>query len=126
GDEVAFLRAVLAGDAVHDHRVRRDAERGREALVALRRRHAALRAEVLLGDAVELEHRHAGLERLGAELQRLVAELARARHALDLLGGLPDDRWPRPSSSSMACWISRHTSSMERSACTCTRLPVAR
>ena len=46
----------VVGDPVHDHRVRRDAERGREALVALRGRVAALRLDVLVGDAVELAH----------------------------------------------------------------------
>ena len=43
---------------------------------------------MLVGDAVELEHRHAGLEMLGDELERLLDELAGARHALDLLRDL--------------------------------------
>ena len=42
-DQVALPRAIVVRDPVHDHRVRRDAERGREALVALRGRVAALR-----------------------------------------------------------------------------------
>ena len=57
----SFARYV-ARDAVDDHRVRRDAERGRKALVALRGRDAAVRGDVLVGEPVELEHRHAGLE----------------------------------------------------------------
>ena len=37
-DDVAALEAVRPGDAVHDHRVRRGADRAREAAVALERR----------------------------------------------------------------------------------------
>ena len=97
-DQVALARAILVGDPVHDHRVRRDAERGREALVALGGRVAALRRDVLVGDAVELPHLDPGLEMLGDERERLGEERARTRHPLDLGLGLADDHGtaPRP------------------------------
>ena len=68
----------VAGDAVDDHLVRRDARRGREALVALRGRDAAVGADVLLGDPVELDHRDAGLEPL-ADVRERVGDDAPAR-----------------------------------------------
>jgi len=125
GDQVAFLRAISGRDAVHDHRVRRDAERSREALVALRRRDPASRGDVLVGNPVELEHRDADLEMLGDQLQRLVDELACARHAFDLLLGLADDH-ARACTCSSTSEISAHTSSIGRSACTWTSLPLVR
>ena len=47
------------GDAVHDHRVGRRADRAREAVVALERRLGAVRADELLGGVVELGGRDA-------------------------------------------------------------------
>ena len=81
----------------------------------------------LVGDPVELEHRDAGLELVGDELERLPDELARARHPLDLLGGLADDHASaRASTCSSAFEISDQTSSIGRSACTFTSFPVVR
>src|SRR5581483_11005399 len=115
-------------DTVHDHRVRRDAERGRKALVALRRRDSALRADVLLREAVQLEHRHAGLEALADERERLGDERAGASHPLDLGLRLADDHdaTSRSRAASSAWPISANTSGIVRSACTFTSLPVAR
>src|SRR5207302_4908090 len=90
-DHVAVLRPVVAGDAVDDHLVRGDADRGREALVALRRRAGIVRADVVLGDAVELRHRATGLELLLEERERARDDHARRRHQLDLARALPDD-----------------------------------
>ena len=68
---------------MHDHRVRGDAERGGESLVALGGRIAAFRLDVVVCDAVELAHLDSGLELLGDERKRLGDELARPRHAVD-------------------------------------------
>src|SRR5207302_988824 len=119
------LRTVLARDSVHDHRVRRDAECGRETLVPLRRRDPAFRGDVLVSNPIELEHRDARLEVLRDQLKRLVHELACARHAFDLLLRLADDH-ARASTCSSTLEISAHTSSIGRSACTCTSLPLVR
>ena len=62
-----------------------------KALVALRRRHAALRADVLLGEAVELGHRDARLETLLHQRERAGDDLAGARHQLDLVRALAND-----------------------------------
>jgi len=83
-DQIAFPGAVPVGDPVHDHRVRRDAESGRKALVALRGGVAAFRLDVLVGDTVELAHLDAGLEVLRHHRERLREERPRAGHALDL------------------------------------------
>ena len=45
---------------------------------------AALRLDVLVGDAIELAHLDAGLEMLGDQRERLREQRASARHALDL------------------------------------------
>ena len=58
-EDVAVRERVRAGDAVDDHVVRRSADRGGVAAVALEGRRAALRADELLGDRVELGRRHA-------------------------------------------------------------------
>src|SRR5262249_51429738 len=111
--------AIRIGDPVHDHRVRRDAERGGKALVALGGRLRAVGDEVLVGDAVELAHLDTRLEGLGHERERLPEQRACACHPLGLRLGLADDhastfecRW----TSSSACSISRKTSSTVRSA----------
>ena len=77
---------------------------------------------MLVGDAVELEHRDAGLEVLGDELERLVDELARARHALDLLCRLADDHAPGLHLSRDSA-ISWNTASIARSAWMPTTFP---
>ena len=56
---------VRARDAVHDHLVRRDADRGRVAPVALEGRRPAVRADELLGERVELGGRDARPDVLG-------------------------------------------------------------
>ena len=114
--------SISVGNPVHDHRVRRDAERGREALVALGRRVAAVRLDVLVGDAVQLAHLDARLEVLGDEREGLGDECAGTRHSLDLGLGLADDH-ARASTDESDCWISRNTSSMARSAWMPTTLP---
>ena len=85
GDDVALARAVGAGDAVHDHVVGRDAGRGREALVALRGRDAAVRADVLVGEPVELGHRDRPARAAPRAARASPATTAPARgHQLDL------------------------------------------
>src|SRR5579885_71218 len=91
GDDVALLRPVLAGDAVDDHVVRGDADRGRVALVALRGRHAAVVVDVLLGDPVELGHRDPRLEPLLEQRERARDHGPGRRHPLDLARALADD-----------------------------------
>src|SRR5215212_2497884 len=49
GDNVPLLQAVGTRDAVHDHGVRRGADRGREALVALELRPAAMVVDEFFG-----------------------------------------------------------------------------
>src|SRR5439155_10313366 len=51
-DHVTLRGPVLRRDPVHDHRVRRDAERRRVAAIALRGRYTAALADVLLGELV--------------------------------------------------------------------------
>ena len=84
-----------------------------------------MRADVLLCDPVELEHRDAGLEVLGAERERLGEECAGLRHAFDLLGGLADDH-ARASTEESASLISWKTSSIVRSPWMPTTLPRVR
>src|SRR6185437_5393392 len=90
-DDVARLQAVGAWDAVHDHRVRRGADRPWEAAVALERRHRPARADEALGDLVELLCADAGGDARLELLERRHQDRAGARHLLDLLGGLLDD-----------------------------------
>ena len=82
-------------------------------LVALERRHAAVRADELVGDVVELGRGDAGLQLLLEERERLGHDLPGPRHRLDLLGRLADDHATTCSESE----ISDHTSSIVRSAC---------
>ena len=72
---------------------------------------------MLVGDPVELAHRHARHEVLADERERLGEERAGARHPLDLGGGLADDH-ARASTDSSERWISSKTSSTARSAWT--------
>ncbi len=91
GEDVAVLQLHRPRDAVHDHRVRRQARGGRIALVALERRLAAARADVLLGDRVELAGGDPGLDLLLEQRKRLGDDRAGARHRVDLCCRLPDD-----------------------------------
>jgi len=108
--------------------VRRDADRLRVALVALRRRDPAVLADECAGSLVELVGRHARLELVAQVRDRLRHERARGGHLLDLLRGLPDDHAVSLSAGtcSRAAAISAKTSSTERAACSGTSLPVAR
>src|SRR5215212_3265273 len=89
--DVAALELVLARDAVHDHRVRRGADRAGEAAVALEGRDGALRADEALGRFVELLRRDAGTDLALDQLQRADEDVARGGHLVDLLGRLLDD-----------------------------------
>ena len=84
-DQVAVRDLVRARDPVHDHVVRRDADRLRVAAVALRRGHAAERADVLVGDPVELAGRDPGLDLLADVRDRLGDDAPRGGHLGDLL-----------------------------------------
>ena len=98
--------AVVARDAVDDHLVRRDARRGREALVALRGRDAAVRADVVLGDPVELGHRDARLEPLLACSASVPATTSPARAISSISCALLRMITRASSSCSSASWIS--------------------
>jgi len=84
GDEVALLDAMVSGDAVDDHRIRRDARRRRKAAVALGRRNAALLANEVLGNPVELAGSDTGLGVLAEERDGGGDDLPGALHAFDL------------------------------------------
>src|SRR3954447_1608366 len=107
-DDVAALEAVRPGDAMHDHRVRRGADRAGEAAIALERGRGSLRVDELLGRPVEVERRDALADLALEELQRADEDGARGRHLVDLVGGLADDHYglmvrasgPRPQASS--------------------------
>jgi hypothetical protein len=95
-DDVALRSNVISRDPVDDHRVRRDAERRRVAAIALRGGNAATLADVLLGEAVQLEHRNARDELLADHCERFGDDVARAGHAFDLLRALANDHRRRP------------------------------
>ena len=80
-DHVAVAQRVRAGDAVHDHVVRRRADRAGEAVVALERGHAALGADELLGEPVELGGRDArpGLGRSRSSVRATIGPAAAMR-----------------------------------------------
>ncbi len=124
-DHVAIARPVLGRDPVDDHRVRRDAQGRRKPAVPLRGRRASVRADELLGEAVELDHRDAGPEPLADEGDGAGDEVARAGDAVDLVRRLPDDH-ARAATCSSVSWISAKTASMLRSAWMPTTLPLDR
>src|SRR4029077_3000873 len=93
-DDLAGLDRAVAGDAVDDLVVDRDADAGRErplgvdAWVALERRRAACRPDVGLGQGVEVRGRDARSQ-LGLDLvEDLGDDAAGTTHALDLGAGL--------------------------------------
>src|SRR5207237_2638747 len=108
-DQVALIDSVCAGNPVHDHRVWRDAERREEALIPLRCRDAALRADELLANPVELLRRDPRLDVLADVRDRLGDDAARGGHLLDLGVRLADDH-ARAAACSSACWSSAKTS----------------
>ena len=124
-EDVALLERAQARNPVHDHVVRRGADRGRVAAVALERRHATPRADELVRERVELLGGHARARALAEQGEHVRDDLARARHPLDLLGALADDH-RRTAACSSARWISPKTSSSGRSARTPTRFPRVR
>ena len=120
-DQVALPRAILVGDPVHDHRVRRDAERGREALVALRGRVAALRRRCARRRCGRARASSTPGSRCSATSASVSARSAPARaipsiSASDLRMITRAAFEPRPRASASS--ISRKTSSTVRSAWT--------
>ena len=113
------------GDPVHDHLVRGRADGGRVAAVALEGRRAALRADELVGELVELRRRHARPHVLAHERERVGDDAAGLGHRLDLGRGLADDH-EATRAWSRASWISAKTSSSGRSPWIPTRLPSSR
>jgi hypothetical protein len=91
GDDVATLQLIGAGDPVDDHRVGRGADRAREAPVALERRLRALRGDEPVRGGVEVGSADAGVALRAQHLQAASLDRAGGRHAVDLLGSLPDD-----------------------------------
>ena len=120
GEDVAVLELEAARDPVDDHRVRRETGGRRIPLVALEGRLAAVRPDELVRERVQLARGDTGLQPLLDERERLGDHLAGAGHRLDLLAGLADDHATAWRESE----ISAHTSSIERSACSGTSLPV--
>src|SRR5581483_1294714 len=115
-EDVAVLERVTVGDAVDDHRVRRGADRGGIAAVALEGGSAALRADELLGERVEVGRRDSGPDVFAHQLETARDHLAGARHRVDLGCGLPDDHSAADSvACSIAAWISANTSPSVRS-----------
>ena len=89
GDEVALAQDELPrGNAVHHGIVHRGADGAGKAAVALEGRNAALGADDLLGDGVQLGRGDAGLDRLAHAPQRQRRHAARLLHGLDLSRGL--------------------------------------
>src|SRR5205823_11598158 len=123
-DNVPVLHPERPRDPVNDHVIRRGADRGRIATVALEGRLAALSPDELVGEGIELLRGHARVCSLADQSKHVGHDGAGAGHALDLLGGLSDDHLTAACSS--ACWISPKTSATGRSALTPTRLPRAR
>jgi hypothetical protein len=89
--DVALAQLELAGDPVHDHVVRRRADRAGEAAVALERGRRALRADELLGGGVELARRDARADLAGEQVHRPHVDLAGLGHGVDLRGSLSND-----------------------------------
>ena len=91
-DDIALLKAALAGYAVNDLVVYRDADAGRIAVVAQKR---GLCSQ-FLDEAEELLvyrlRRHAGLDHLPGQGSGSGRDAARLTHEVDLLSGFYDDR----------------------------------
>ena len=92
-DDVALDEHPLPRDAVHDLVVDRRTDRARERRVpvAQERRHAAVRADVLLGDPVEVTGGDAGPHRRAHQLEALADEPAGDAHLVDLVAALDLD-----------------------------------
>src|SRR3954449_3645962 len=90
-DDVAALELVGAGDPVHHHRVRRRADRAREAAIALEGRLGALRADELLGRLVEIPRGDALADLALDQLEGPDKDRPGRGHLVDLLGRLLDD-----------------------------------
>src|SRR5829696_350242 len=89
--DVAPPELVRARDAVHDHRVRRRADRSREASVALEGRLGAVGADELLRRVVQLGGGHARTRLAREERVTASEDLARRGHLVELLRRLLDD-----------------------------------
>src|SRR5918998_3509642 len=120
-DDVPLLEAVGAGDAVHDHGIRRGADRGRKALVALELRGAAPREDELLGQGVELLRRDARTDVRGEHPQAGGGYPPALAHGLELGLALADDQAFSPTASR----ISLVTSGMPCVASTVARMPLS-
>ena len=115
--EVAVLDDAPVRDPVDDHLVHRDADRAGIPAIAERRRHAAVLADEVVRDAVELERGDPGLDALTHVRDRPRDQRARGRDPDDLCGALADDHAiASSSSSSSASAISAVTCSIVRSA----------
>jgi len=92
GHDLAIADQALAGDAVDDLVVDRDAEAGREGVaavaVALERGHGTGRADVAFGEAVEVGGRNPGLQLRFDEGENLGHDPAGGPHLLDLAARL--------------------------------------
>src|SRR4051794_27345746 len=92
GEDVPAAELVLTRDTVDDHRVGRGADRAGEALVALERRLAALRADELLRRLVELFGGNAGADLRLEQRHGADEDVARGGHLVDLFRSLLDDQ----------------------------------
>src|SRR3954469_19253260 len=106
-EDVAALKLVLARNPVDDHRVRRGADRAREAPIALEGRLAALRADETLGDVIQIERGHARARLRAQHLKAARQDRAGAGHGLNLLRRLLDDHCYSSSSSLSVASVAR-------------------
>src|SRR5580692_93140 len=91
GDAVAALETVGAGNAVHDHRVGRGADRTGKATVTLERGDGAARADEALGELVELCGADAWTNLALDLIEGGGKDQPGLRHLVDLLRRLLDD-----------------------------------
>ena len=118
------LRAVVARDAVDDHLVRRDADRGRDSPCSPSRSGRRRASGCTPRRSGRARPSRCPARAAPPSARACRRRLAGARHQLDLVRALADDhaRVLRPARA--RSWISAQTSSIVRSACSGTSLPV--
>lgn len=97
--DIALDDRVLAGNSVHDHVVRRGADRGGKTAVAQERRHAAVTANVLLGSIIERLGRDTRSNGIGEHLEATGKHASSGGNLGDLFLGLADDHVDVPPAS---------------------------
>src|SRR5262249_3020685 len=99
--DVAVLEAAMGGrNAVDDLLVDRDADRGREAAIALESRLGASGIDEALHVLIDLERGHSRLDRLAQASHDVGEDVAAPAHQPDLAGGLELDPAAAPRAAS--------------------------